>query len=137
MRKRTVERGVEIGARQLGMHVRHVDGRALIAHVDDADALCVNLHPQRHDVAAAESEHTVDAARGEKARDDGGRRVGSYRGRHDVRVAVGILMQAALPAMLRAFASDLNGEQRVAERLGIAPDVRLPAGASMVTRRGR
>jgi hypothetical protein len=39
-------------------------------------------------------------------------------------------MQAALPAMLRAFAaSDLNGTLRMAERLGIAPDVTLPAAA--------
>ena len=59
-------------AGQLGMGVRHVHGRALVAHVDDADALPRDMVPDRLDVAALQAEDAVDAARFEKARDPGG-----------------------------------------------------------------
>ena len=65
------ERDAELAA-ELAVRVRHVDGRALVAHVDDRDALGIDAHPHRHDVAAAQAENAIDAARLEEARDDGG-----------------------------------------------------------------
>jgi hypothetical protein len=53
-RKRTVERGVEIVG-------------ALVAHVDDADALRVDLHPQRQEVAV-QSPNTRSTPRAERER---------------------------------------------------------------------
>ena len=53
------------------MGVRHVDGGAFVAHVDDADALARHVVPDRLDVAALQAEDAVDAARLEKARDPG------------------------------------------------------------------
>ena len=58
-------------ARQLGMGVRHVHGGALVAHVDDADALPGDVVPDRLDVAALQAENAVDAARLQEARDPG------------------------------------------------------------------
>jgi hypothetical protein len=40
-----------------------VHGRALVAHVDDADTFRVEAHPDRHDVPAAQGKHALDAAR--------------------------------------------------------------------------
>ncbi len=56
-------------AGEVGVRMRHVDRGALVAHVDDADALGVEPHPDRHDVAAAQAEHPVDAARLQEAGD--------------------------------------------------------------------
>ena len=39
--------------RQLGVRLRHMHGCPLVAHVDDADAMRVEPHPDRHYVAAA------------------------------------------------------------------------------------
>ena len=49
-------------AGQFGMGVRHVHGGALVAHVDDADALTRDVIPDRLDMAALQSEDAVDAA---------------------------------------------------------------------------
>ena len=59
-------------AGKLGMRMRHVHGGALVAHVDDADALLRDVVPDRLDVAALQAEDAVDAARLEEARDPGG-----------------------------------------------------------------
>jgi hypothetical protein len=56
-------------SRQFGMGMRHMNGRPFIPHVDDAYAEPIEAHPDRHDVATAECEHTGDAARREDARD--------------------------------------------------------------------
>ncbi|GAC1540222.1 MAG: hypothetical protein NVS2B17_16290 [Candidatus Velthaea sp.] len=56
-------------SRKLRVRVRHIDGRALIAHIDDRDAFLRQTHPDRHDVAAAEPKNTIDAARFEVAGD--------------------------------------------------------------------
>lgn len=45
----------------LCMGVRHVDRGTLVAHINDPDPLSIELHPQRHDVAATQTEHAVDA----------------------------------------------------------------------------
>ncbi len=45
----------------LRMGLRHVDRRALVADVDDLDALGIEAHEQRHDVAAAQGEDPLDA----------------------------------------------------------------------------
>ncbi len=50
-------------ARQLRMGMGHVDGRALVSHVDDADALAAAEIPDRLDMAALQAEDAVDAAR--------------------------------------------------------------------------
>ena len=48
-------------AGEFRMRLRHVHGGALVAHIDDADAFGIEPHPDRHDVAAAQSEHALDA----------------------------------------------------------------------------
>ncbi len=58
-------------ASEFGMGVRHMDGRAFVAHVDDADALARHMIPDRLDMAALQAEDAVDAARFEKTRDPG------------------------------------------------------------------
>ena len=58
-------------ARELGMGVRHVDGRTLVADVDDADAEPRDVVPDRLDVPALQAEDAVDAARLQEARDPG------------------------------------------------------------------
>ena len=45
---------------QLGVSLGHVHRGPFVAHVDDADAMGVEAHPDRHDVAAAESEDALD-----------------------------------------------------------------------------
>ena len=79
---------------QFRMGLRHMDRRALVTHVDDADPLGVDAHPHRHDVAAAQSEDAFHAARFQHARDDRGGAVvrdfhgtapvGAMRGRRDM-----------------------------------------------------
>ena len=39
--------------RQLGMRLRHMHSRPLVAHVDNADPMRIKPHPDRHYVAAA------------------------------------------------------------------------------------
>src|SRR4029078_9473670 len=63
------ERDAEL-AGQLGMRMRHVDGRALVAHVDDPDTFSVDAHPDRHDVATAQSENSIDTPRTKDPRND-------------------------------------------------------------------
>ena len=46
---------------EFGMRLRHVDGGTLVADIDDADAFRIEPHPDRHDVAAAQREHALDA----------------------------------------------------------------------------
>ena len=58
-------------AGQLGMRMRHVHRGALVAHVDDADALLRDVVPDRLDVPALQAEYAIDAARFEKSRDPG------------------------------------------------------------------
>ena len=53
------------------MGMRHVNGGAFVAHVDDADALARDVVPDRLDMAALQAEDAVDAARLEEARDPG------------------------------------------------------------------
>jgi hypothetical protein len=52
------------------MRVRHMDGGALVAHVDDAHAALPELVPDRLDVAALQAEHPVHAARDEEIDDE-------------------------------------------------------------------
>jgi hypothetical protein len=52
------------------MCVRHVHCSAFVSDIDDRDAGRVDLHPDRHDVPAAQPEYTLDAASFEEARDD-------------------------------------------------------------------
>ncbi len=59
-------------AGQLAMSVRHMHGGALVADVDDADALACDMVPDRLDVPALKAEDAVDAALLQKARDPGG-----------------------------------------------------------------
>jgi hypothetical protein len=59
-------------ASEFGMRVRHVDGGALVADIDDADAKPCGMVPDRLDVAALQTEHAVDPARFEETRDPGG-----------------------------------------------------------------
>ena len=59
---------------QLGMGVRHVHGRAFVAHVDDADPEPRHVVPDRLDMTALQAEDAIDAARLEEARDPGGAR---------------------------------------------------------------
>ena len=54
------------------MRVRHVDGRDLVANIDDANAELRRMVPDRLDVAPLQTEDAVDAARLQKARDPGG-----------------------------------------------------------------
>src|ERR1700730_3679460 len=58
------------------MGLRHVDGRALIADIDDTDSFCVEPHPDRHDMAATKREYALDAALLQKACYQGGRAIG-------------------------------------------------------------
>ena len=51
------------------MGVRHVDGGAFIAHINDADTFCIQTHPDRHDVTATQAEHPVNTTRLEQACD--------------------------------------------------------------------
>lgn len=67
--------------RQLGMGVGHVDGGSLIAHVDDADALGVQPHPQGHDVTATQGKDAVDAPGLEAIGNPGSRAAFGHGGR--------------------------------------------------------
>jgi hypothetical protein len=49
-----------------------VDGRALVADVDDADALSIEPHPVWHDMTAAQRKHARNAASLQEARDEVG-----------------------------------------------------------------
>jgi hypothetical protein len=51
------------------MGVSHMNGSAFVSDVDDANAFSVDPHPYRHDVAAAQTENAVYAARLEKSGD--------------------------------------------------------------------
>src|SRR5581483_917795 len=46
---------------EIGVSVGNVDGGPLVADVDDLDALGVERHPDRHEVAAAQPEDALDA----------------------------------------------------------------------------
>ena len=48
--------------------MRHIHRGAFVAHIDDAYALGVRAHPNRHDVAAAQAEDAIDAACFEETR---------------------------------------------------------------------
>ena len=63
------------GAGKFGVRMGHVDSGPLVAHVDDADALGVQPHPDRHDVAATQGKHPVHTAGLQKARHERGRTV--------------------------------------------------------------
>ena len=54
------------------MRVRHVNRGALIANVDDADALPGDVIPDRLDVAALQTENAIDAARFQEPGDPAG-----------------------------------------------------------------
>jgi len=68
-------------ARHVAMRVSHVNRRALVTHVDDADAFGIEPHPDRHDVTAAQRKDRVDAARLQAARNDSCNRVAGQRRR--------------------------------------------------------
>ena len=55
------ERDPEL-AGEHGVRMRHVDGGALVAHIDDADAAPAELVPDRLDVPALQPEDAVDPA---------------------------------------------------------------------------
>jgi len=59
-------------AGEFEVRMRHVDRSALVAHIDDRNAFLREPHPDRHDVAAAEPENAIDAARFEVAGDQSG-----------------------------------------------------------------
>jgi hypothetical protein len=56
-------------AGQFGMGVRHMHRRALVAHVDDADAELRDMVPDWLDMTALQAEHAIDAAPLEETRD--------------------------------------------------------------------
>ena len=56
-------------AGEFGVGVRHVDGRDLVANVDDADAKLRGMVPDRLNMAALQPEDAVDAARLQETRD--------------------------------------------------------------------
>ena len=49
-------------AGELGMRLRHMNGRAFVANIDDLDAFGIQSHPDRHDMAAAQREDAFDTA---------------------------------------------------------------------------
>jgi hypothetical protein len=49
----------------------HVDRGALVPRIDDPDAFEIGLHPDRHDVTAAQAEEAIDSLGLEKSRNDG------------------------------------------------------------------
>ena len=59
--------------RGVGVRVRVLDGGAFVADVDDRDAVVGETHLDGHDVAAAQPEDALHAARLEIVRDHGGR----------------------------------------------------------------
>ena len=56
------------------VRLRHVNGSAFVAHVDDAHAALAELVPDRLDVPALQAEHAIDAARDQEVDDDLGDR---------------------------------------------------------------
>jgi hypothetical protein len=64
------------------MRLRHVDRGPLVADIDDPDALRIEAHPDRHDVAAAQGEDAVDPACPQKPGDAPGGAIGREL-RHD------------------------------------------------------
>src|SRR4051812_19349390 len=58
------------------MRLGHVHRGPLVADIDDADALGVEPHPDRHDVAAAEREDALHATALQQARDEARHAVG-------------------------------------------------------------
>jgi hypothetical protein len=59
-------------AGEFGMCLCHVNGGTLVANVDDPNSLRIETHPDRHDVAAAESENASDPTSLQKAGDQVG-----------------------------------------------------------------
>jgi hypothetical protein len=41
--------------------MRHIDRCALITHINNLDAFCIQPHPDGHDVAAAQAKDALDA----------------------------------------------------------------------------
>ena len=60
------------------MGLGHVHRSALVAHVNDLDALRVEPHPDRHDMAAAKREDALRAPPLEQAGDEPGHTIGFY-----------------------------------------------------------
>ena len=75
-------------ARQHGVSVRHVNRRALVAHVDDAHTALGQAVPDRLYVTALQAEYTVDAACDEKVHDAVGHRSSACRS-HGLHLSVG------------------------------------------------
>ena len=73
------DRAADLGGVQPAVRVGRVDGRLLVAHVDDLDALVERAVVDGHDVPAREREDAVDAGHLERARRElstvGGHRV--------------------------------------------------------------
>ena len=65
-------------ARDFSMRLGHVHCRPFIAHVDDADAVGVKAHPDRHDVPAAEGKDALDATLLQKPRHEIGNAIWYY-----------------------------------------------------------
>jgi hypothetical protein len=42
------------------MGMRHVDSGTLVSHIHDGYAVCMQAHPQGHDVPATEGKHALD-----------------------------------------------------------------------------
>jgi hypothetical protein len=45
------------------MRVRHINGRALVANINDLDSFGIETHPNWHDVAAAKGKNPFDSKR--------------------------------------------------------------------------
>jgi hypothetical protein len=43
--------------------MRHINGRALVANINDLDSFGIEAHPNWHDVAAAKGKYSFDPAR--------------------------------------------------------------------------
>ena len=56
---------------QLGVSMRHVDRRGLVANVDDTDAQLRGMVPNGLDVPALQTKNAIDAARLQEPRDPG------------------------------------------------------------------
>ena len=60
-RARSHESDAELSC-DLSVRLSHMHRGPFIAHIDNADAVHIKAHPDRHDVTAAECKHTLNPA---------------------------------------------------------------------------